>query len=86
MQYRLVFHRQPDFYISYMIVPVILLSSLSVSVFLLPPDMSVKLQFSITNLLALAVFEKLIAEIVPPSAENTPVIGEYTSKQHIADP
>ena len=76
LDYRLVFKRQPTFYINYMVVPVILLSGLSVTVFFLPPDMPSKLPFSITNLLALAVFEQLVAEIIPPAATNSPVIGE----------
>ncbi len=75
--YRLVFKREPSFYVNYMIVPFIILSCLSVAAFLLPPSMPGKLQFSITNLLAMAVFHELISEIIPPVAKNTPVIGKY---------
>ncbi|XP_072046575.1 neuronal acetylcholine receptor subunit beta-3-like [Amphiura filiformis] len=77
LDYRLVFKREPTFYINYMAVPVILLSGLSVTVFFLPPDMPSKLQFSITNLLALAVFEQLVADIIPPAATNSPLIDLY---------
>ena len=76
VHYRIVFRREPSYFVNYMIIPVIILSCLSLSAFLLPPDMPSKLQYSITNLLALAVFQKLISEIIPPVAENTPVIGK----------
>ena len=76
LEYRLVFHRQASFYISFIIIPVILLSALSTVVFFLPPDNSSKLQFSITNLLAMSFFAQLIAEIVPPAGEHTPVISK----------
>ncbi|XP_072047039.1 neuronal acetylcholine receptor subunit beta-3-like isoform X1 [Amphiura filiformis] len=77
LEYRLVFHRQASFYISYIVIPVILLSLLAVTVFFLPPDNGSKLQFSITNLLALSFFEKLISEVIPPTGENAPVIDIY---------
>ncbi len=83
LNFRLIFKREPSFYINYMVIPVIILSGLSITVFFLPPGMSSKLQYSITNLLALAVFQTLISEIIPPVAVNTPVIGKssYTMYQ-----
>ena len=80
LEYRLVFHRQSSFYMTYIVIPVILLSALAVTVFFLPPDNSSKLQFSITNLLALSFFEKLIAEVMPPAGAHTPVIGKSKFK------
>ena len=77
LEYRLVFQRQAAFYVTYLIVPVILLSTLAVAVFFLPPDCGAKLQFSITNLLALSFFQKLVAELIPPAGEDTPIIGKF---------
>ena len=79
LEYRLVYQRQAAFYVTYLIVPVILLSTLAVAVFFLPPDCGAKLQFSITNLLALSFFQKLVAELIPPSGEDTPIIGKLGS-------
>ena len=45
VQYRLIFKRQPGFYMKYLIVPVFLLSLLSTLVFSLPPDSGEKLHF-----------------------------------------
>ena len=75
--FRLVFSRYSQFYISYMILPCVFLSVLSLLVFYLPPECGEKLTLSITNLLALVVFQQIIAENIPPSADDSPVIGKY---------
>ncbi|XP_072051148.1 neuronal acetylcholine receptor subunit alpha-9-like [Amphiura filiformis] len=77
IHYLLVFKRHAAFYIFYMVLPCLFLSILSLLVFYLPPDCGEKLTLSITNLLALVVFQQLIAENMPPSSENSPVIGTY---------
>ena len=81
--YRLVFTRYPLFYIYYMVLPCLFLSVLSLLVFYLPPDCGEKLTLSITNLLALVVFQQNIAENMPPSAEDSPVVGKF--KNHHFD-
>ena len=75
VQYRLLFKRRPNFYIKNLIIPVILLSTLSTFVFYLPPESGEKVTLSITNLLALVVFEQTISATMPPSGGNSPVIG-----------
>ncbi|XP_072014940.1 neuronal acetylcholine receptor subunit alpha-10-like [Amphiura filiformis] len=77
IHYRLVFKRQAAFYIYYMVLPCLLLSILSLLVFYLPPDCGEKLTLSITNLLALVVFQQIIAENMPPSSDDSPLIGTY---------
>ena len=74
IHYRLVFRRYPQFYIYYMILPCLFLSVLSCLVFYLPPDCGEKLTLSITNLLALVVFQQIIAKNVPPSADESSII------------
>ena len=74
--YTLIFRRQASFYISYLILPTVFLSLLSVLVFYLPVDCGEKLTLSITNLLALVVFQQLIAETMPPSGDASPLIGK----------
>ncbi|XP_072014908.1 neuronal acetylcholine receptor subunit alpha-9-like [Amphiura filiformis] len=77
IQYRLVFKRHAAFYLFYMVLPCLFLSILSLLVFYLPPDCGEKLTLSITNLLALVVFQQLIAENMPPTSDDSPVIGTY---------
>ena len=75
--FTIIFRRNPSFYVSYLILPCIFLSGLSLLVFYLPPDCGEKLTLSITNLLSLVVFQQLIAETMPPTAEENPILGEY---------
>ncbi len=75
LHFRVVFRRHPQFYIYHMILPCLFLSVLSLVVFYLPPDCGEKVTFSITNLLALVVFQQIFAENMPPSSDDSPVIG-----------
>ncbi|XP_072046622.1 neuronal acetylcholine receptor subunit alpha-10-like [Amphiura filiformis] len=77
VQYRLIFKRQPDFFIKYLIIPVSLLSFLSPMVFYLPPDSGEKVTLCITNLLALVVFQQIISDNMPPSGAESPIIGSF---------
>ncbi|XP_072046606.1 neuronal acetylcholine receptor subunit alpha-5-like [Amphiura filiformis] len=77
VQYRLIFKRRPDFYIKYLIIPVCLLSLLSLMVFYLPPDSGEKVTLCITNLLALVVFQQIISDNMPPSGAESPIIGSF---------
>ncbi|XP_072024618.1 neuronal acetylcholine receptor subunit alpha-2-like [Amphiura filiformis] len=75
--YTFVFQRRSAFYVAYLILPCMFLSGLSVLVFYLPPECGEKLTLSITNLLALVVFQQLIAESMPPNGDDPPLIGDY---------
>ena len=52
---------------------------MSLLVFYLPPDCGEKLTLSITNLLALVVFQQIIAENMPPSGDDSPIIGKLSN-------
>ena len=69
--------RSPSFYISNIVIPCILLSLMTMMVFLLPPQSGEKIQLGMTNLLALILFQQLIAESMPPIGDETPIIGRY---------
>ncbi|XP_072023061.1 neuronal acetylcholine receptor subunit alpha-9-like [Amphiura filiformis] len=77
VHYVLVFKRHPAFYIYYMILPCFSLSLLSLVVFYLPPDCGEKLTYSVTNLLALILFQQIIAVNIPPTSDDPPLIGTY---------
>ena len=49
-------------------------------VFFLPPECGEKLTLSITNLLAMVVFQQLIAETMPPTGDDSPIIGKFGFK------
>ncbi|XP_072024627.1 neuronal acetylcholine receptor subunit alpha-7-like isoform X3 [Amphiura filiformis] len=79
LEFTIVFQRNARFYVTYLILPCCFLSALSLLVFLLPPDCGEKLTLSITNLLALVVFQQLIAETMPPNGDELPLLGSYFS-------
>lgn len=68
--------RKPSFYVSHIILPCILISSIGVLGFLLPPEAGEKVAVGITVLLSQAVFLLLVGEKLPPSSETLPLIGE----------
>ena len=78
LYYHLIFKRRSEFYVIYLICPCMFLSMLSLLVFYLPPECGEKLTLSITNLLALVVFQQVIAETMPPSGDGSPIVGMYT--------
>ena len=56
-----------------------MMSTLTVLVFCLPPDSGEKIALGVTVLLAFSVFMLAIAEKMPETSESIPLIG----KQHI---
>ncbi|CAH1252484.1 CHRNB2 [Branchiostoma lanceolatum] len=75
--YDFMLARKPLFYIVNMIVPIILLTLLSILVFYLPVDCGEKVGLCINILLALVVFLLLIADIIPATSMDIPLIGRY---------
>ena len=68
----------PNFYLfRYNIVfPCMMMSTLTVLVFCLPPDSGEKIALGVTVLLAFSVFMLAIAEKMPETSESIPLIGK----------
>uniref|UniRef100_A0A8C4JSB6 Cholinergic receptor nicotinic alpha 10 subunit n=1 Tax=Dromaius novaehollandiae TaxID=8790 RepID=A0A8C4JSB6_DRONO len=73
--YTLLLRRRASFYIFNLLLPCILISFLAPLGFYLPADSGEKVSLGVTVLLALTVFQLLVAESMPPS-ESVPLIGE----------
>ena len=74
--------RRVLYYAFNVIIPCALLSSLTLTGFLLPPDSGEKVTLGLTVLLAFSVFMLLIAENMPATSEYIPLIGnKIFSKQ-----
>lgn len=70
--------RKPLYYIYNLLMPCMLLSSLSLLGFFMPYDVGVvKVSLSITLILSLTVFLLLVAEMMPRTSEEVPLIGQY---------
>ncbi|XP_077995216.1 neuronal acetylcholine receptor subunit alpha-6-like [Glandiceps talaboti] len=77
IQYVIIIRRRSDFYVVNLIIPCMIMSFLTLMVFYLPPDSGEKISLSISILLALSVFQLLVADIMPPSSAAMPLIGRY---------
>uniref|UniRef100_V9KTW6 Acetylcholine receptor gamma subunit n=1 Tax=Callorhinchus milii TaxID=7868 RepID=V9KTW6_CALMI len=74
----LIIQRKPLFYIINILIPCVLISSLDVLVYFLPAQAGgQKCTLSISVLLAQTIFVILIAQKVPETSLNVPLIGKY---------
>lgn len=68
--------RKTLFYTVNLIIPCVLISFVTISVFILPADAGEKITLCISILLALVVFLLLISKILPPSL-TLPLVSQY---------
>ncbi|XP_071785863.1 neuronal acetylcholine receptor subunit alpha-7-like [Asterias amurensis] len=72
--------RRPQFYVMNIIVPCLIIYCLTLFSFCLPCDSGEKIGLGITILLSLTVFMLISADMMPPTSDNFPLIGQfYTS-------
>ncbi|XP_043927708.1 neuronal acetylcholine receptor subunit alpha-9-like [Protopterus annectens] len=74
--YTLILKRRSSFYIFNLLIPCVLICFLAPLGFYLPADSGEKVSLGVTILLALTVFQLMVAESMPPS-ECVPLIGKY---------
>eukprot|EP00057_Strongylocentrotus_purpuratus_P033723 XP_792536.3 PREDICTED: neuronal acetylcholine receptor subunit alpha-9 [Strongylocentrotus purpuratus] len=74
IRYTLTFDREYGFFLSNIIVPAIFLTSLMLVGFWLHPDSGEKVAFTVTNLLALILFQQLVSDSMPPIGEPRSII------------
>ncbi|VDK52665.1 unnamed protein product [Anisakis simplex] len=70
---RIRMHRRPLFYI----LPCVLISSMAVLGFFMPPETGEKINMCITTMLSMGVYLQSITESIPPTSEAVPLIGMY---------
>ncbi|XP_052816938.1 neuronal acetylcholine receptor subunit beta-3-like isoform X2 [Mya arenaria] len=75
--FQLEIRRQPAFYNYILILPCILLSSLTLVLFWLPPESPAKMQLGMNIFVAFFVLLLLLAESTPPASSSIPLIGAY---------
>lgn len=73
--YSVLLQRRSSFYIFNLLLPCFLISFLAPLGFYLPADSGEKVSLGVTVLLALTVFQLMVAESMPPS-ESVPLIGK----------
>ena len=77
--YSIVIRRKPMFFTYNLVFPCVLLMGIGILVFCLPPESGEKVSLGVTVLLAMTVYQLLIAEAIPPTSEVIPLIGQYCS-------
>lgn len=75
--YRMKLKRKPRFYVMNIILPVILLSFLNASSFLIPVTSGERAGYSISVFLSLTVFLTIISSLLPKNSENTSLLAVY---------
>ncbi|XP_069120782.1 neuronal acetylcholine receptor subunit alpha-3-like [Argopecten irradians] len=77
LKFVIVLTRRYDFYMTNVVLPVLLTSFLIVLVFVLPVDSGEKVSYALTVLLALAVLLTLIADSMPNTSLNVSILSTY---------
>nr|KAG5713719.1 hypothetical protein BaRGS_024346 [Batillaria attramentaria] len=77
VKYWFKFKRKPDYYGLNLILPVIMLSVLSVLIFVLPAESGEMMGFSVTLLLTFIVFVQVLASMIPTTSESTSFFEVY---------
>ncbi|XP_070568556.1 neuronal acetylcholine receptor subunit alpha-10-like isoform X2 [Ptychodera flava] len=76
--FSLCLRRKPMYYIYNLIIPCVLLCALALTGFFMPYSVGVvKASISVTLILSLTVFLLLVAEMMPRTSEEIPLIGQY---------
>ncbi|KYN08099.1 Neuronal acetylcholine receptor subunit alpha-7 [Cyphomyrmex costatus] len=73
--------RRTLYYFFNLIVPCVLISSMALLGFTLPPDSGEKLTLGVTILLSLTVFLNLVAESMPTTSDAVPLIERTSGRQ-----
>lgn len=75
--FTIMIRRRTLYYFFNLIVPCVLISSMALLGFTLPPDSGEKLTLGVTILLSLTVFLNLVAETLPQVSDAIPLLGTY---------
>ena len=69
--------RRPLFYVFNMVVPCLLITLVALLGFYMPSDSGEKISMGITTLLSMTVFLMIVADKMPPTSDDLPLIGLY---------
>jgi len=75
--YYYTLRRKTTYFIINLVIPCIIISSLSLFAFYMPADACEKITLTITVLLSMMVFLLLVANILPDSSDGVPLISKY---------
>ena len=73
----LIIKRKPLYYVFNLILPCALIATLTLLKFFIPPESGEKVGLGITVLLAMTVFLLLVADTLPATSDDIPLLGQY---------
>ncbi|KAL8596926.1 hypothetical protein ACOMHN_062296 [Nucella lapillus] len=73
----ILIQRRPLFYVFNMVVPCLLITLVALLGFYMPSDSGEKISMGITTLLSMTVFLMIVADKMPPTSDDLPLIGLY---------
>lgn len=73
----ILIRRRPLFYVFNMVVPCLLITLVALLGFYMPSDSGEKISMGITTLLSMTVFLMIVADKMPPTSDDLPLIGLY---------
>ena len=68
---------QAMFYVLNILIPCLILSSLTLLVFFVPPDAGEKVSLSITTMLSFTFFMLMISDSLPQTSNHIPILGKF---------
>ncbi|UJR22589.1 hypothetical protein I4U23_025634 [Adineta vaga] len=77
MVFSMIIQRRPLFYTINLIVPTMMISLLTITLFCLPSDAAEKMGLCTSILVALVFFMLLVSRILPPTSISIPLISKY---------
>ena len=77
IDFELRLQRKPLYYVTYTILPALVLSALQVMSHLLPVSDSNRIDFATTMLIAFSVVHVSITESMPKTSDSVPLLGKY---------
>lgn len=78
-QFVIFLQRDPRYYIYSIIVPSTAMCLLAFATFLAPPDGGERISLGVSMVLGLTVFQLLIADTLPTSSKQSPILSNYLS-------
>ena len=76
LKYFIQLRRKPHFFLFNVVLPILVLSAMTLTVFWMPCDASEKIGLAVTTVLSFTVFQLVVSEILPETSGTTPLLSE----------
>ena len=74
-RFTVLLRRKPLYFLINVVLPILILSTITLAVFWLPADSGEKVGLSVTIVLAFSVMQLVVADIIPRTSDTVPILG-----------